>query len=366
MAVAPPSRLCYPHTVNPNFHDAPASLRETAAWHWLAFDSGLGLRRAKSIAEEQRPADAVSLYELLLENAEVWAAALRLTDDEKKRLQSNYDRLSETGQRLIDWQTHGIHILHRGDPAYPATLTAHLRPEQRPLLLCHHGNADLFDLPTILPLAGDPPDADATAWTSETLLALSDEGALPLLLARPGLDASLARSLLQTEAAFALVLPQGLAAYQPPAALAAVIASGRCLLLSPFRPDQPAAEPNPLLPHAAVFAQALANALLIVTPPHPQGLLPEQPCFLRPGLPKTLGCQTYYADPEDLFLRLIETPSAAALANQPALTPPEPALSEAPSLPPPPDPEALIRRLSELGHVPEAMKTRLRQPPTAT
>jgi hypothetical protein len=105
------------------------------------------------------------------------------------------------------------------------------------------------------------------------------------------------------------------------------------------------------------FAQSLANALLIITPPHPPHLLPEQPCFLRPGIPKTIGCQSYYSDPETLFLRLVETPVAAAIANAPRPAPrPAPTAPPAPSL----DPEKLIDQLSALGNVPEAMKARLR------
>ena len=117
-----------------------------------------------------------------------------------------------------------------------------------------------------------------------------------------------------------------------------------------------------MLAHALGFAQSLANALLIVTPPHPPNLLPEQPCFLRPGIPKTVGCQSYYSDPETLFLRLVETPVAAANANTPPLpvTPPPEAPSPATPPAPPPDPEKLIDQLSALGNVPEAMKSRLR------
>ncbi len=302
------------------------------------------------------------LYELLLENPEIWAAALRLTGAESDALQSNHDRLAGMGQRLMAWQSAGIQMVRWDDDAYPVTLNAHLRPEQRPLFLSHWGDLDLLDLPTVLPLTGDPADDEAKDWTAETLLSLGSEGALPLLVARPGLNAAVARMLMQAEAPLALVVAQGLAAYQPRPALASAIEAGRCLLLSPFRPDQPVSEPNTLVPHAALFAQALANALLVITPPHPQGLLPEQPCFLRPGLPKTVGCQSYYSDPEDFFLRLVETPAAAAAANQPP-----PALVEAsapdplPAAPQLSDPEALIRRLSELGNVPEAMKARLRQ-----
>lgn len=336
---------------------APTALPyETAARYWLAYQSGLSLRRAKNLLA---PLHSQSLYEILSEPPELWGVALNLTPEERQRLETSYDFLTPTIHKLADWQKRGVHLLHWDEAAYPPTLAAHLRPEQRPLFVSYCGDPGLFELPTILALAGDPPDADASVWTIETLLSLADESALPLAIARHGLDADIVRALLAAEAPFALVLTQGLAAYQPPAALAGALAAGRALLLSPFRPDQTSDDAlGALLPHAAAFAQAFANALLIITPPHPSDLLPEQPCFLRPGLPKTLGCQTYYTDPEDLFLRLAEIPAAAAAAN--LSFSPEPPPPPPPPPPPAPDPETLIARLSELGHVPEAMKERLR------
>ncbi len=329
---------------------------ETAARYWLAYESGLSLRRAKNLLA---PLHSQSLYEILSEPPELWSVALHLTPEERQRLESTYDFLTLTAQKLAAWQRLGVHLLRWDEAGYPPTLATHLRPEQRPLFLSYCGDPSLFELPTILALAGDPPDADASIWTIETHLALADESALPLAIARPGLDADVARALLAAQAPFALVLAQGLSTYQPPVALADALAAGRALLLSPFRPDQTSDDAlGALLPHAAAFAQALANALLIITPPHPADLLPEQPCFLRPGLPKTLGCQTYYTDPEDLFLRLAETPAAAAAAN--LSFPSEPPPPPPPPSPPGPDPETLIARLSELGHVPEAMKERLR------
>ncbi|MDW8268992.1 MAG: hypothetical protein RMN24_07495 [Anaerolineae bacterium] len=349
--------------------DAGARLAETAARYWLAYETGLSLRRVKQIVQRVERTGLAGLYQALQTEPELWRVALDLSEDERERLMGCYDALEEVGQRLLTWQQAGIGLLHWDEAAYPETLTRHLEAEARPLLLSYVGDVGLLELPTVLALAGDPPDAAALSWTAETLLALGAEGVLPLLVARPGFAVEVARQLLKAESPLALVVPQGLATYTPPPALARALLAGRGLLLSPLRPDHPAvAADSRLAGHVVGFAQALANALLLITPPYPPGLLPEQPCFLRPGLPKTIGCQTYFTDVEDFFLRLIETPLAAAMAHLPeeveeiaesaslstmadaALFPDEPA----------PDPETLIARLSELGHMPDALKARLR------
>ncbi len=277
-------------------------------------------------------------------------------------MEKQHPRLESATKTLTGWRQQGLGLVRLDEPSYPPTLRVHMRPEDQPLLLSYRGELGLLDIPTVLALAGDPPDEEAGAWAIETMMELAREGALPLAVAQSGLDAAIVRALLAAEAPLALVLPRGLASYTPPAALISAIEAGRVLLLSPFRPDwtPPASKANPMLAHALGFAQSLANALLIVTPPHPSNLLPEQPCFLRSGIPKTVGCQSYYSDPETLFLRLVETPAAAATANAPP-----PPVATSPAIPPAPslDPEKLIDQLSALGNVPEAMKIRLRKQP---
>ncbi len=354
---------------------APASTpvidAETVAWFWFAYESGLGLRRAKQTITTKLLPQGLTLAGVLDADPPAWQAALALDQAETASLEAAFPRLEAVSIAASAWEAAHVALLRLDHPLYPATLRSHLRPEQQPLLLSVRGDLELLDLPLVLALAGDAPDEAAVEWTCAALVELSGEGALPLAVARPGLDTSLVRVLLHMEAPFALVLPQGLLDYHPPANLAAALAAGRALLLSPFRPDQAPPEPaKPLLPHAAAFAQALAHALLLVTPPYPTGLLPEQPCFLRPGVPKTVGCQRYYTTPEDLFLELVETPAEAAEANAgdplPALDLPA-VVESAPPLPaapvePPVDPEALIDRLSELGNVPDSLKARLRRP----
>jgi hypothetical protein len=343
-------------------------LAETAARYWLAYETGLSMRRVKQLVQQVERSGMGGLYEVLQTEPELWRVALGLEEAEREQLLARYEALEAVGRRLWAWQQAGIGLLHWDEAAYPETLTRHLEPETRPLLMSYVGDIGLLELPAVLTLAGDPPDTAAIAWTAETLIALGAEGVLPMLVAQPGFAVEVARQLLRAEAPLALVIPQGLAAYSPPPALARALTSGRGLLLSPLRPDHPPVTADSrLAAHIVGFAQALANALLLITPPYPPGLLPEQPCFLRPGLPKTIGCQTYFTDVEEFFLRLIETPLAAMMAHLPeaeeaAASPSAPTAASALPFPdePAPDPEALIARLAELGHMPEALKARLR------
>lgn len=337
-----------------------SDLAETAAWYWLAHDSGLGIRRAKVILFEHLLAQPYRLCEILEEAPSIWEAMLGLKGGEREMLEQQYEGLERVGQQLAAWQTTGMGLLRYNQAGYPPTLTVHLPPEERPLFLSYRGEGGLLELPAILALCGDDGDEEAITWIVETQAALAYEGALPMAIAQPGADATIVRALLQLELPLALVIPQGLAGYQPPAALNIAIEAGRALLLSPFRPDwsPPDEPPNPMLPFAADFAQALANALLLASPPYPRRWFAKQPCFLRPGIAEAPGCQRYYSEPEDLFLQLMETPVGTAVIEAPPLAPQTatPPSDAEPQL----DAETLIEQLSELGNVPEAMKARLR------
>lgn len=287
---------------------------------------------------------------------------LKLTDEESRLVEGNLPKLETVGMMLAGWQNQGMGMMRLNELGYPPTLQSHLRPENLPLLLNYRGEPGLLEMPIVMACSGDEPDKETRDWTIETMLELAHEGALPLVVAKSGLDSELIRAFLDAEAPCTLVFPQGLASYTPPASLNSAICAGRTLLISPFRSEwtPPPAEPNPMLPHALGFAQALANALLIATTPHPANLLPEQPCFLRPGIPKTLGCQSYYSDPEELFLRLVEIPTDAAAANLDSHQPSQ--HQDTQQVEPPLDTEELIARLSEMGSLPDALKARLRTP----
>lgn len=356
-------------------HDTPSPADlETAAWAWLAYESGLHLPRVKQIILEQVLPKQVSLHEIAHAAADVLRQTLALSPAETERLRSWPELAEKRARSVVAHRNQGLHLLRLNQQGYPATLRSHLPPAQCPLLLSLRGEPGLLDLPAVLAWAGAEVEEETTAWTTGVLLELAEEGALPLLRARPGLDAALARALLHAQAPVALVLAQGLANYQPPPALIAALAAGRGLLLSPFPPDQtptPAQEPA-WQGHAGQFAHACAHALLLIAPPYPTALRPEQPCFLRPGAPATLGCRADYSDPETFFLRLIEAPLAVAQATS-AAAPPVAAFEDAPDptpfAGPPLDGDALIQRLGELGTLPDALAARLRrrqQPPPPT
>ncbi len=341
---------------------------ETAAWAWLAYESGLSLARVKHILLEQALPKHLSLHEISHSPAAHLQQSLAISPEEAARLRDWPDQAEAGTNRLVERRRQGLYLLRCNQEGYPATLHHHLPPAQLPLLLSLRGDAGLLDLPAVLPWAGVEVDDSAAAWTTETLLELAAEGALALLRAQPGLDAVLARALLHAQAPVALILAQGLGAYDPPPGLAAALEAGRCLLLSPFPPDQtPApAQAQAWRGHASHFAHACAHALLLIAPPYPAALWPEQPCFLRPGAPATVGCRADYSDAETLFLRLMEAPAAAAAAHTPL---PPAALPDAPpaALPEAPiDTDALIQRLSELGSLPDALAARLRtrRPPS--
>ncbi|MCO6449985.1 MAG: hypothetical protein J5I90_04280 [Caldilineales bacterium] len=329
---------------------------ETVSWYWFAYESGLSLRRAKSVLLANATEVGFSLHEILQSPSP--AQRLGLSEEEGDLIAKNVSGLGAVQTRITGWREHGLGLVRLGEPAYPPILRTHMNLNERPLLLNHRGDPGLLELPTVLALAGTDDSEETQSWAGEVLVDLAAEGALPLLVDLPAHQPLLSR-LLEVEAAVAIVMPQGLAAFRPSSPLQTAIDSGRALLLSPFRPDwtPPAGQDNVMETHASAFAQALAYALILLSPPYPTNLLPQQPCFLRPGIPKTVGCQTYYDDAESFFLALSEIPAMAApFVSESAPTPQPQPLAE-----PPLDAEKLINRLAEMGNVPEAMKARLRR-----
>jgi hypothetical protein len=216
----------------------------------------------------------------------------------------------------------------------------------------------LLELPLVRPLGHEEPGEEVARWGLETLAELTEEGTLALLLARPGYEAAFVQAFLDAGLPFALVLPQGLAAYEPPASLHQAVDAGRALLLSPFQPDwrPPSRQENPLLAHAQAFARGLAHALLALTPLD-EPPAPGQPCF-HPPQRELRGCEAY-AGPEAFFLRLAEsqTPTATVqIAPSPAPEPESPPLT----------PEEILATLAAGGRIPEdlAQRIRNRKPPS--
>ncbi len=333
--------------------DAPPSPHlETDLWRWLLFESGMSRRRAREIIMQGAQSSALSLF--WQAGPAILTQQLSLSPDEAPLLDAARIHWPQMTRRFEQERSLGIKTLRLNEPGYPATLIRFLAPEKRPLLLFLRGETALLDLPMILPVADTPPEAATADWALETLAELTAEGALALFVARAGFEAGAARAFLDARLPFALVIPQGLVAYAPPAGLQQALDENRALLISPFQPDwrPPVHSENPLLPHASGFARALAQALLALTPAipeHPRA----QPCFHGPDITAPQSCRDEYPGAESFFLRLAEaaaTISAETPHRRPAPQPDEP----------PPSPAEILSTLTQGGKIPPALAARLK------
>ncbi len=337
----------------PASYDALNPHLETDLWRWLLFESGLSRRQAKAIILQNAQSAALSLF--WQAGPETFARQLNLDEEAQAALRTRLTQWEDLRTRWDEARREGVHALRINEPGYPPSLNRHLPLEQRPLLLFLRGETALLELPLILPVDETPIDEAGEAWVLSALTELTEEGALALFLAQPGLHARLVKAFLDASIPFVLVIPQGLAAYAPPAGLRRALDEERVLLISPFQPEwkPPAKGSNPLLPHAAAFARALAEALLapspLQTPPFPQ-----QPCFYPPAAAPIAQAEPY-AGPEALFLRLAESRTPAASIQTPPPPPPnQPELE-------PVSPEAILETLTRGGRVPPALAARLRK-----
>ncbi len=324
---------------------------ETDLWRWLLFESGLTRRRAREIILQGAQSNALSLF--WEAGPTILAQQLGLSSDEAAGLsvaQADWARLRA---RFEQERGQGLMTLRINEVGYPDSLARFLPLQQRPLLLFLRGDASLLDLPLALSVAETPPDEAAIIWALETLADLTAEGALALFVARVGFDARLVRMFLDAEMPFALVIPRGLNAYQPPTGLQRALDAGRVLLLSPFGPDwRPAADGEAAIsPHAAAFARALAHAWLLLSAPAPQPA-PGQPCFCAPSVVDE-NCPDIYDGAEGFFLRLAE--GVAPIPPGVNVSAPQPPPAQEPV-----DPTELLETLARGGRVPPALARRLK------
>ena len=329
---------------------------ETDIWHWLLFESGLNRRRAREIILQSAQSNALALF--WQAGIDILTQQLALTPDETALVQQALARWPQIEQGFESERQQGVDAIRINQADYPGSLVRNLPAERRPLLLFLRGEPALLDLPAVLPVADAAPDERTVAWALDTLADLAAEGAVPLLLARSGFEAQLAKAFLDTGIPFTLVIPQGLAAYAPPAGLQAALTAGRVLLISPFQPRwQPAQNGNPMLPHAQAFGMALADALLLLSAPVPDHA-DSQPCFRAPDVEACEKCPHGYTNIEQFFTILAEISADALVIRDeaPTVAPAEPEL-------PPLTPEEILSTLAQGGRVPPALAERLKKPP---
>lgn len=329
---------------------------ETDLWRWLLFESGFSRRRAREIILQGVQSSALSLF--WQAGPAIFSQQLELSASEIESITRTQANWSAIQRKFEEERRRGIRTMRLNESGYPGSLMRFLPPDQRPMLLFLYGETAFLDMPLIMPAAGASPDAAAESWALDVLTDLASEGAMPLFIARPGFEARLVKTFLETALPFVLLIPQGIAAYTPPAVLQQALKNESVLLLSPFQPDwrPPDSGLNPFLPHAVRFARALAHAQLCITPPAPE--TPEgQPCFCRPGIPTSEHCPDAYNGPEALFLRLAESLEPTHPIQTSALPASEPALE-------PISPQEILETLAKGGHIPEALAARLKKRPT--
>lgn len=321
---------------------------ETDLWRWLLFESGLSRRRARALILQGAQSNALSLF--WQAGPEILAQQLTLTPDETALVRAAQTDWPRWQQQFETERRQGLHSLRINQTGYPPTLTRFLTAETRPLLLFMRGEISLLSMPMVLPVA-QTPTPTLSDWGIETLLGLALENALPLFIAQPGFHAQAVKTFLDAGIPFALVMPQGLMQYTPPASLQQALDEERLLLISPFRPMS--SKDEALLPHARIFARALAHALLALSAPDFDPA-PGQPCFHGPDMPDSPHCQEAYRDAESFFLRLEESAQPVAASIMTVTSAPIPEL-------PPLNPDEILGTLAQGGHIPAALADRLRQ-----
>ncbi len=323
---------------------------ETDLWRWALFESGMNRGRAREVLLQGAQSQSFSLF--WQAGPGIMAQQLGLSMDETQALHQAHAQWPQIEQRLNAERRRGLLTLRLNDARYPDSLNRFVPLKRRPLLLFVRGETALLELPLILPLGHDGNETRA-AWALETLADLTSEGVLVLFVARPGLDAQGIQAFLKAGLPFALVIPQGLEAYTPPAGLQTALDAGRALLISPFQPTwQPQSRTtNPMLPHAISFAQTLAHAWLalgaLASPP-----AAGQVCLCAPELSGTPSCPQPYQDPEALFLLLAEATTPIHQNHTPT---PQPAPER-----PPLSPEEILQTLTLGGKIPAALAARLK------
>lgn len=335
-----------------NMTGASAHL-ETDLWRWLLFESSFSRRRAREIILQGVQSNALSLF--WQAGAAILSQQLELSSSEIENITRAKADWASIQRKFEEERRRGIRTIRLNDSSYPASLMRFLPTGQRPMLLFIYGEPVLLDMPLVLPIAETPPDAAAESWALDTLADLAGEGAMPLFIARSGFEARIVKTFLETAIPFVLIIPQGIAAYTPPAILQQALKNGTALLISPFQPDwRPVdSEPNPLLPHAVNFARALAQAHLCITSPAPESYA-GQPCFCKPDISAAEHCPDVYGGPEALFLRLAESLAPTGSIQTSSPPPSEPA-------PAPVSSEKILETLARGGHIPEALAARLKK-----
>ena len=352
---------------------------EAASWLALAYASGLKLARVKTMVGTWCLEGGQPLSELLELPAGKMAARLGLSAEEAGRVAAAAGRVSEQAAWLARLEGDGVQLVTRADPRYPPALTRWLPPELQPLLLFCRGEVGLLNQLAAAVVGAQDARAETADSARELATLLAEEGLVVVGGLGRGVGQAAFDGALAAGGRTVAILPMGIDAFlAPPSA-----GQDGALLVSPFHPDAKFDEAQALARYKLIAG--LAEAIFVVAAGETGGARQAADEALQQGKavyvwdvdpavePAAAGHPALVeagalpiADVPDI-LDALEAIVAATLepASEDDLQAiPQPTAprfeEEEEEVEAPFDPQAALDLLSKAGHVPEALRKRLK------
>jgi DNA processing protein len=355
------------------------SFTESASWLALAYASGLKLARVKTMVETWCLEGGRPLSALLELPAGKLAAQVGLSAEEAGRVAAAAGRISEQAAWLARLDADGVQLVTRADPRYPPALTRWLPQALQPLLLFCRGEVGLLNQLAAAVVGAQDTRVETVDSARELATLLAEEGLVVVGGLGRGVGQAAFDGALAAGGRTVAVLPMGLSAFSvPPAA-----GQDGVLLVSPFHPDAKFDEAQALARYKLIAG--LAEAIFVAAAGETGGARQAADEALQQGKavyvwdvdpavePAAAGHPALVeagalpiADVPDI-LDALEAIVAATLepaAEDEPQAIPQPAVprlkEEEEEVEVPFDPQAALDLLSKAGHVPEALRRRLK------
>jgi predicted Rossmann fold nucleotide-binding protein DprA/Smf involved in DNA uptake len=322
------------------------SFPEAASWLALAYASGLKLARIKTMVETWCLEGGQPLSALLELPVGQLAAQVGFSAEEAGRVAAAAGRVSEQAAWLARLDAGGVQLVTRADPRYPPALTRWLPPALQPLLLFCRGEVELLNQLAVAVVGAQDARTETADSARQLATLLAEEGLVVVggLGRGVGQDGALLVSPFHPDAKFDEA--QALARYKLIAGLAEalfVVAAGET-------GGARQAADEALQQGKAVYVWDVDPAVEPAAAGHPA--LVEAGALPIAGVPDIL----------DALEAIVAATLEPAAEDEPQAIPQPaaPQFEEAEEVEAPFDPQAALDLLSKAGHVPEALRRRLK------
>jgi DNA processing protein len=354
------------------------SFPEAASWLALAYASGLKLARIKTMVETWCLEGGQPLSALLELPVGKLAAQVGLSAEEAGRVAAAAGRVSEQAAWLARLDAGGVQLVTRADPRYPPALTRWLPPALQPLLLFCRGEVELLNQLAVAVVGAQDARTETADSARQLATLLAEEGLVVVGGLGRGVGQAAFDGALAAGGRTVAVLPMGISALTvPPAA-----GQDGALLVSPFHPDAKFDEAQALARYKLIAG--LAEALFVVAAgetggarqaadealqqgkavyvwdvdPAVEPAAAGHPALVEAGALPIAGVPDILDALEAIAAATLEP--AAEDEPQAIPQPAAPQFEEAEEVEAPFDPQAALDLLSKAGHVPEALRRRLK------